>query len=1141
MRVSVFVFLSFVFVLSTASAQMQINEVCPMNYSTIETMDGGLSDWIELKNNIRSPITMKGWRINDKNDFKTAFVIPDTVIQPNDFLLLMADKDTPLKNSYRFNSAGAGIWHWKDKKGYTFPYTKVSGDFSFSFKINNWEKPIWTTEAMGIMLVEELKINSDYYYVGLEFAADKHRINAIYRADEDDEDTYWTIASEEYLTEYAVRMEKKGDSLSFFYRIDNYKWIKKHTILFNHKGDLYIGPAITSGKWGKPRQFDISEVKLNDEYIDLTQCEQFDFESKEPGTFEKYTDIFTGFKLSNKGETIYLFDNTGRLVDSLSYPKAITNSTYGRNNYGQKGYCAKATPQEYNTEILEKIATMPELDTDEQFFSAPSYFNFKPNAGRIFYTTNGDIPDLKSKEYTGEAFLISKSSVIRAIAYNENAITSDIYTKTIFIDEPTSSLDFFALTVDSSYYWNDEHQKGLVGGENWKRKFLKMPGHIEFFNKENNLLYEENADVKIHGRYSRKYAQKSHRLTARSSLGASKFDYPFFGDRGFDKYDKLIIRNAGNDFLDFTMNDLMTVALTEKIGLLHSKGRPVLMYLNGNYWGKYNLREKIDDEMISEIYDVSEDSVNYYDVWETKQGNSMRYDSSISKLTAIDDKNSQEFIDTFNEYYELENFIDYFILNSYINNRDWLDNNVLAWNSPEYDNKIRFVCWDTDFSYIDHWQRTYKKFEYYSESRYVQLMESVLANKEIRTYFLNRTSDLLNTMFTEENMNRIFDSTFALFETEFERHRQRWPESGKDYNEKLKVRREFHKERVNGERWTWTDYFEDITHAPKIHLTSNIDNPEIRISTIKISKLPWKGRYYEKTPIEIEAYDVPGYEFIKWEGVSESSERIITITLSENDTNLKAIYRPNNIPVFDVVINEIMYKAADESDTGDWFELYNNSDEDVDISRWIVKDDDDDHEYIFPNSIKLKSKSYLVVCKDEGKFEKIHPNIKNKIGEFNFGLGKEDAIRLFNKDMKLIDIVEYSNASPWPKEANGEGYSLELNKPKYDNSLAKNWHASADEKGSPGKKNSGGISVEETIELFSNIYPNPASEYVEFNLNPLLNSHISIVDLKGNRIYSSFTRGSSKIKIDISDFEAGVYVIQIESSSGIQQHKFIRI
>ena len=166
--------------------------------------------------------------------------------------------------------------------------------------------------------------------------------------------------------------------------------------------------------------------------------------------------------------------------------------------------------------------------------------------------------------------------------------------------------------------------------------------------------------------------------------------------------------------------------------------------------------------------------------------------------------------------------------------------------------------------------------------------------------------------------------------------------------------------------------------------------------------------------------------------------------------------QPDSSDIIDagVVINEINYNSLDSFDPDDWVEIYNSSNETIDLGSWLLKDDNDDHIFTIPLNTLLLPNQYLVFCTDTIKFTALFPDVNPYYGDLGFGLGGGgDIVRLFDYNGLLVDIVEYDDIAPWDTLADGSGSTLELNHPSLDNTLGKNWSAS-DDYGTPGAVNS---------------------------------------------------------------------------------------
>lgn len=258
----------------------------------------------------------------------------------------------------------------------------------------------------------------------------------------------------------------------------------------------------------------------------------------------------------------------------------------------------------------------------------------------------------------------------------------------------------------------------------------------------------------------------------------------------------------------------------------------------------------------------------------------------------------------------------------------------------------------------------------------------------------------------------------------------------------------------------------------------------------------------------------------------------------------------NQIPK--IVINEINYNSSPNFDSGDWLEIYNNENSDVDISNWMIKGSDDLNMFRFPDNSILATNSYFVISSDSIKFKTIFNDANNLYCNFNFSLNDSgESVSLIDDKDKLIDFVEYDSKPPWDSLANGKGLSLELLNPNLDNSLAENWKSSITF-GTPGNINERYLSdSEDTITLTNKIQfeliPNPVINISDLQItidNDVI-ATIMIFDNLGNNLGLLFLgileKGINIIPIDMTKYSSGIYYISIYSENRYYYGKIIHL
>jgi hypothetical protein len=216
--------------------------------------------------------------------------------------------------------------------------------------------------------------------------------------------------------------------------------------------------------------------------------------------------------------------------------------------------------------------------------------------------------------------------------------------------------------------------------------------------------------------------------------------------------------------------------------------------------------------------------------------------------------------------------------------------------------------------------------------------------------------------------------------------------------------------------------------------------------------------YILNTDLSVEANYRQLHNLIGWNGLVENSDSLSVTPMG--DMTVTAIFEPMQ-PTSEIVINEINYKSAPYFDVKDWIELNNTTNSELDLSDWMLKDDHDDHCFIFPEGTKIAPNGYLLLTERMATFRAFFPQVQNVIGDFDFGFSSHgDIVRLFDNHGRLIDMVAYQSTRPWPTKANGWGATLALVLPNADRSVPANWYASMPH-GTPGRINiqSGPIEV----------------------------------------------------------------------------------
>jgi len=643
-------------------------------------------------------------------------------------------------------------------------------------------------------------------------------------------------------------------------------------------------------------------------------------------------------------------------------------------------------------------------------------------AATIYYTINGSRPTAQSKRYQG-AILLDTTTVIKALAF-ANGKKSAIRTHTYFIGEDSITLPVVSLSIEP--YILFDPSKGLFkrgprasprfphkGANYYSRK--EYASYIEIFETDKERVFETDIGFKIFGGMSRIFPQKSFSLYASKSRYGNKYiRHRIFPEKKQKKYKRLVLRNSGSDFGETHFRDALITSFGKDIGLEVQAYRPALVFINGDYWGIYNFREKLTRHYLVENFGYHKDSVNLVEHRKSVQAGSRKTYDAMRTFMRKNNLASQENFDYINTQMDVANFMEYEILQIYIDNQD-AGGNIKFWRPEEEGGRWRWILFDTDFG-LGH----YGRFGFRNNSLAFHTrpdgpgwpnppwstlnLRSLLQNKNFRANFVSRFLDRLNTTFDSTSIIPRIDEMASAILPELPRHWERWNLTSKRWYKEVDRMKEFSKKRPEYMRTFLRKQFpqfgRDVLFKVQVDSGGIVELNEV----IEINN-KFKGIYFQKLPVQVKAKPYFGAQFSHWEMDNERLDgKELSIRFSDTLHTLKAIFVKGEHPaVQQMIINEI---SCADSASGDWIEFYNNSDKDLDISNWVLASTNK-KTFTFP-SITIKANDYLVVCKNKKRFKKAFPSCKNFIGDLPFGLSSEKEIILIYDDLdNPVDSIGY--------------------------------------------------------------------------------------------------------------------------------------
>ncbi len=1139
---------------SNLLAQIKINEIVASNSESCYDENQNSPDWIELYNACDQPVNLKGYRIFDKNNFEEAWILPDTVLQPKDFLLIFASGESRNESGYYvIEASGHGIAPHNATDGMCFAYIPLTGNFDISVNFNSLRN--YESNTYAALMVRE-KLTEDSRYAGM-FCQNPEKAGYLFFFRETERENPFVEYFYNRETKYpdcSVRITRTGNDITGYILDEKYIWYTKNASVNMSMQDdtVFVGIALSSANNDVLSKLTFSNLVLNGLPLNPTDLNKIEFNTSITSKNYFSKEIHANFKLDKEEETIYLWNPEGNLIDNIEYKEMANDVSYGSYPDGTSSmkYFFPTTPENKNNNAFSSIAKVPEFSNEGGWFITSQYITLfsEDIDAEIYYTIDGSVPNKSSIKYLGNPIRIDTNTVIRAGCFKEDARPSDVISNSYFIND-SSSVQVISLTIDPFDLWNKED--GILVPENVFYS-NEIPVNFELWNNDKQLIYEAEAGAKIHGWTSRRFPQKSFRLYAKSKYGTTIFKYPFFGKEGMEEYERIILRNGGTEWWRTFLRDGFSAVVTEQMQNLDGMAfSPSVMFLNGRFYGIQNIRERIDESYIHLKYDVPYESIDLFEDWDDLlYGSSKEYHEMYDSVMNYNMSNTDaySFID---RNIDVANIIEYVALEMYLANIDWPFHNLKYWKSWAYDNKWRWVLNDLDYTSGNGSFPQLDMFPFATDGKEIfsRFFPKLLENEQFKYEFLNRSADLINTVFLPKNMLNILDSLANILRPEIPRQHAKYDSSAVNWEDEIYAMRDFLSRRHKYFPTHYVNYF-NLTDTFIVTLDVEPKGAgKIKISTIIPDSYPWQGKYFQDIPVKIQAIADKGYDFSHWLGTQISSDTI-TVLLKDFE-NFTAVFDNGVIPDTNIVINEIMYKPDNNIDTEDWIELY-NAGKTLDISGWRIKDDNDNHIFFIPDNTIFDEETYLVICRDTTKFINYHSSVTQRIGNFDFGLGEDDVVWLLDKEDILIDIVDYDFRIPWPTNSNGTGNSIELINTDYDNEIAKHWRSSIENKGTPGRLNSTLVDSQDVLPQFSNskitIYPNPFSEQSTIVLNLVQNETLSLtiyndfgtmIDTIVNE--KAFSSGKHIIRYVNENLSSGHYFLHLKSKDNISVLSFVVI
>ena len=657
----------------------------------------------------------------------------------------------------------------------------------------------------------------------------------------------------------------------------------------------------------------------------------------------------TNFKLSQTSgkDHVVLSNANGEILDQYELAQHITHAEHSNCRIMDGGneweICTQPTLSSSNngSSNFKSYTKAPTIELGAGYYSGNQMVNItnnEPNS-TLRYTTDGSHPTAQSPEFAAP-IEIAKTTVVKALSFSNDAsiLPGKIDFSTYFIDEEFTLAVFSVASED------------VIDLANGNGELIPI-GSLEYFDKTKERTAVSFGSLNRHGQDSWVLDHRSIDWVSRDEMGYSKaVNAPLFSYSKRDAYQKFMFRNSGDDnypAIDDGSHEGSTHIRDEYVQTLAQEGgmkldqravERVILFLNGEYWGVYGMRERpVDHDYTKEYYDQGKYDLQYLTTWgftTIQYGGDQAQRDWINLRDFILQNDMSEPLNykIADDSINLVSLIDYMVVNLNVVASDWLNYNTGWWRGrdPKGDHKKwGYILWDLDatFDYYINYSGvpntspnavpcdlvTIAEFmdQFFfggegsldvgqHEKIFLKLLKESPVFKQL---YYSRYADMMNTVYSCENMIETLDKMLAVIAPEMPRQIQRWGGTVSGWEQNVQELKSFIEQRCALLDDGLLDCHQELSGPYKVILKSFPEEVgSIKLNTLKLKDLPWSGDYFggmdNLLSAKINKDYKDTYQFDHWES---KSGNIITPNITDKDVAIQLTGLDTITAVFSLV------------------------------------------------------------------------------------------------------------------------------------------------------------------------------------------------------------------------------------------------
>ena len=581
--------------------------------------------------------------------------------------------------------------------------------------------------------------------------------------------------------------------------------------------------------------YQIEKLYLSDDVNELTKFEIPAGLIESKGYQVIFLDKYDSFGISGSGETLYLSDHSGEIIDQVTCTALDSDMCYCRVSDGGSRFAVKTCTPGANNLNANLVISAPVFSYASGFYTDEFDLTISSEHGTaIFYTLDGSIPSTESIVYDGPihigdassntniwsmsedistgflvgayqapSYLIDKCTVIRAICVDKNNNTSVVSSASYFVNftnkDGYDGMNILSIITDPDnlfnyntgiyvrgqeydahapydenpywWWWDSNYHQR---GRDWERE-----AYLQFFDQKGHLILEKSAGMRVQGGGSRGLIPRSFNLYARKVYdGNNRFEADFFGNNYEPQRVTLF---AGGDDNQVKLKDYLMASMISNRNFSTMDFSPYVMFLDGEYWGVYWLTEKYDEEYFKYHYDVDNNNVIMIknDVLALGSDTDQMLYNEMRDFIINSDLSVSDNYQRACELIDINSCIDYYAAEIYIARyNDWPMGNFALWrtrnleNTSYSDGKWRWILFDVNSGGMD--SQLIKEDTLTATLEKDSLFASLMRNDEFKRKFITTILDMANNEFLPENICNFIDDFNALMKIPLSKEYERF-------------------------------------------------------------------------------------------------------------------------------------------------------------------------------------------------------------------------------------------------------------------------------------------------------------------------------------------------------------------------------